>query len=39
MIWKSVDHHFTIPAKRRITSAWWKHDFIGEYLPPISLPE
>jgi hypothetical protein len=39
MTGESVDYHFTNLAKRRITSAWWKREFIGEYLPPISLPE
>jgi hypothetical protein len=39
MTGESVDYHFTNLAKRRITSAGWIRDFIGEYLPPISLPE
>ena len=33
------DYHFTNFAERRATGAWWKREFIGEYLPPISLPE
>jgi predicted DCC family thiol-disulfide oxidoreductase YuxK len=33
------DYHFTNAAERRATGAWWKREFIGEYLPPISLPE
>jgi lipase maturation factor 1 len=33
------DYRFTDPAGRRIAGAWWKREFIGEYLPPISLPE
>ena len=26
-------------AERRAAGAWWKREFIGEYLPPISLQE
>jgi len=33
------DYHFTTPAERRNSGAWWKREFIGEYLPPISLRE
>jgi len=33
------DYHFTNFAERRATGAWWKREFIGEYLPPISLQE
>ena len=33
------DYHFTDLAERRATGAWWKREFIGEYLPPISLHE
>ncbi len=33
------DYHFTTPPERRATGAWWKREFIGEYLPPISLRE
>jgi len=33
------DYQFTNPAGRRATGAWWKREFIGDYLPPISLPE
>ena len=33
------DYHFTGFAERQKTGAWWKREFIGEYLPPISLPE
>jgi len=36
---ESYDCHFTNAAERRATGAWWKREFIGEYLPPISLPE
>lgn len=31
------DYHFTSPAERRATGAWWKREPIGDYLPPISL--
>ncbi len=33
------DYHLTSFAERRATGAWWKREFIGEYLPPVSLPE
>ena len=33
------DYRFTNFAERRATAAWWKREFIGEYLPPLSLPE
>ncbi|HXI70184.1 MAG TPA: lipase maturation factor family protein [Verrucomicrobiae bacterium] len=33
------DYHFTDAAERRATGAWWKREFIGEYLPPVSLHE
>jgi lipase maturation factor 1 len=33
------DYHFTTAAERASTGAWWKREFIGEYLPPISLHE
>lgn len=32
------DYHFTDFEERRTTGAWWKREFIGEYLPPVSLP-
>jgi predicted DCC family thiol-disulfide oxidoreductase YuxK len=33
------DYHFTDVAERRATGAWWKREFAGEYLPPVSLRE
>jgi predicted DCC family thiol-disulfide oxidoreductase YuxK len=33
------DYHFTNAAERRETGAWWKREFIGEYLPPVSIHE
>jgi predicted DCC family thiol-disulfide oxidoreductase YuxK len=33
------DYHFTSFAERRATGAWWKLEFTGEYLPPISLSD
>jgi len=33
------DYRFTSFAERRATGAWWKRELIGEYLPPVSLPE
>ena len=32
-------YHFTNFAERRATGAWWKRESIGEYLPPVSLPQ
>jgi predicted DCC family thiol-disulfide oxidoreductase YuxK len=33
------DYRFTNLAERRATGAWWKREFIGEYLPTVSLHE
>jgi hypothetical protein len=33
------DYQFTNFAKRRATGAWWKREFIGLYLPPVSLSD
>jgi hypothetical protein len=33
------DYHFTDGAERRATGAWWKREFVGEYLPPVSIHE
>ncbi|MGA2029809.1 MAG: lipase maturation factor family protein [Verrucomicrobiota bacterium] len=33
------DYHFTNITERRATGAWWKREFVGEYLPPVSLHE
>lgn len=33
------DYRFTGVAERRATGAWWKREFVGEYLPPVSLHE
>ncbi|HUE36318.1 MAG TPA: lipase maturation factor family protein, partial [Candidatus Acidoferrum sp.] len=33
------DYHFTNAAERRATGAWWEREFIGDYLPPVSLRE
>ena len=33
------NYQFTDYTERRRTGAWWKREFIGEYLPPISIPE
>ncbi len=33
------NYQFTGFAERRATGAWWKREFVGEYLPPVSLPE
>ena len=32
------EYHFTDPAERRTTGAWWKRERTGEYLPPVALP-
>ncbi len=31
------DYRFTNFAARRATGAWWQRQFLGEYLPPMSL--
>jgi lipase maturation factor len=33
------DYKFTNFAERRASGAWWKREFVGEYLPPVSLHE
>jgi predicted DCC family thiol-disulfide oxidoreductase YuxK len=33
------DYYFTSFAERRATGAWWRREFVGEYLPPVSLHE
>jgi lipase maturation factor 1 len=33
------DYRFTNFAEHRATGAWWRREFIGEYLPPVSLHE
>jgi len=33
------NYRFTGIAEHRATGAWWKREFIGEYLPPVSLHE
>jgi lipase maturation factor 1 len=33
------NYQFTNFAERRAIGAWWKREFIGEYLPPVSLHE
>ena len=31
------EYRFTDPAARRLTGAWWHREFVGDYLPPVSL--
>ena len=31
------DYHFTDPATRSSTGAWWRREPIGVYVPPIAL--
>jgi hypothetical protein len=33
------DYHFTNADERHATGAWWRREFLGEYLPPVSLRE
>jgi hypothetical protein len=33
------DYRFTGPADRRATGAWWRREYIGEYMPAVSLRE
>jgi lipase maturation factor len=30
-------YRFTTPEERKRSGAWWTRDFVGEYLPPVSL--
>jgi hypothetical protein len=32
-------YRFTTPAERRQTGAWWSRELLGEYLPPLRLPQ
>jgi hypothetical protein len=31
------EYHFTTPAEHRASGNWWKRQFAGTYLPPVSL--
>jgi hypothetical protein len=31
------EYHFTTPAERRQTGAWWKRTLVGSYYPPVTL--
>ncbi len=33
------EYHFTDVATRRATGQWWTREYLGPYLPSISLPE
>jgi hypothetical protein len=33
------EYHFTDLATRRATGQWWRREYKGVYLPPVSLPE
>ena len=33
------NYHFTNADERHATGAWWRREFLGEYLPPVSLRE
>jgi hypothetical protein len=33
------DYRFTNFSEHRMTGAWWKREYIGEYSPPVSLDE
>ena len=32
-------YRFTTAEEQRKTGAWWRREELGEYLPPVSLPE
>ena len=32
-------YHFTDPATRRATGQWWRRDYLGVYLPELSLAD
>lgn len=33
------EYHFTDTATRRATGNWWRREYLGVYLPPVSLTE
>ncbi len=33
------DYQFTSFAERHASGAWWKREWVGEYLPPVSLSD
>ena len=33
------DYHFTTFAERRATGTWWKREYLGQYLPVVSIHE
>ena len=33
------DYHFTDSETRRSTGGWWTRQYLGEYLPPVSLKQ
>jgi len=33
------DYYFTTADERRATGQWWKRRLIGQYFPPVSLPD
>lgn len=36
---KLARYHFTTPEQRRETGQWWRSEPLGQYSPPLSLPE
>jgi hypothetical protein len=36
---ESYSYRFTNPAERRATGAWWHSEYMGEYMPAVSLRE
>jgi hypothetical protein len=32
-------YHFTDPAARRATGQWWRRDFLGVYVPQLSMAD
>jgi hypothetical protein len=33
------EYRFTTPETRAATGAWWSREFVGEYVPPVSLTD
>ncbi|MCX7007874.1 MAG: lipase maturation factor family protein [Kiritimatiellaeota bacterium] len=33
------EYHFTTPAERAATGAWWKRTYVHRYFPPVSLDD
>jgi predicted DCC family thiol-disulfide oxidoreductase YuxK len=34
---RTYDYEFTTPARHRESGEWWRREYLGEYMPPVSL--